>query len=172
MIDSHCHLADTAFSEDLDSVIARARAAGVTEALCILSAIDEEESARAREVLKLWQAVVFAVGVHPHTAGKLTEKSKNVEAFVRRAISETEISKIDWKKFNVNVVLECTGKFNTKEKSSQHISSGAKKVLVSAPCKGAINIVFGVNQKILKSFILLILTNFQKVGSTIHSQIN
>ena len=92
MIDSHCHLADTAFSEDLDSVIARARAAGVTEALCILSAIDEEESARAREVLRLWPTVVFAVGVHPHTAGKLTEKSKNVEAFVRRAISETEIS--------------------------------------------------------------------------------
>ena len=66
-------------------------------------------------------------------------------------IHETEISKIDWKKYNVDVVLECTGKFNTKEKSSQHIKSGAKKVLVSAPCKGAINIVFGVNQKTLKN---------------------
>tara|TARA_Y100000590_G_scaffold395129_1_gene474852 strand:- start:1041 stop:2045 length:1005 start_codon:yes stop_codon:yes gene_type:complete len=65
-------------------------------------------------------------------------------------IRETEISKINWKKYNVNVVLECTGKFNTKEKSSEHINSGAKKVLVSAPCKGAINIVFGVNQKVLK----------------------
>ena len=65
-------------------------------------------------------------------------------------IRETEISKINWKKYNVNVVLECTGKFNTKEKSSQHINSGAKKVLVSAPCKGATNIVFGVNQKTLK----------------------
>ena len=63
---------------------------------------------------------------------------------------ETEISKIDWKKFNVDVVLECTGKFNIKEKSAQHIKSGAKKVVVSAPCKGAINIVYGVNQKILK----------------------
>ncbi len=65
-------------------------------------------------------------------------------------IRETEISKINWKKYNVNVVLECTGKFNTKEKSSEHINSGAKKVLVSAPCKSAINIVFGVNQKVLK----------------------
>jgi len=63
---------------------------------------------------------------------------------------ETEISKIDWKKHKVDIVLECTGKFNTKEKSAQHIKSGVKKVLVSAPCKGAINIVYGVNQKILK----------------------
>tara|TARA_B100000686_G_C16759612_1_gene957818 strand:- start:852 stop:1856 length:1005 start_codon:yes stop_codon:yes gene_type:complete len=66
-------------------------------------------------------------------------------------INEAEISKINWKKYNVNVVLECTGKFNTKEKSAQHIKSGAKKVLVSAPCKGAKNIVFGVNQKVLKN---------------------
>ena len=42
---------------------------------------------------------------------------------------ETEISKIDWKKYKVDVVLECTGKFNTKEKSAQHIKSGVKKVL-------------------------------------------
>ena len=62
-------------------------------------------------------------------------------------IQENEISNIDWKKHKVDVVLECTGKFNSKEKSSQHINSGAKKVLVSAPCKGANNIVFGVNHK-------------------------
>ena len=55
------------------------------------------------------------------------------------------------KKHKVDIVLECTGKFNTKEKSAQHIKSGARKVLVSAPCKGAINIIFGVNQKNLKN---------------------
>jgi len=66
-------------------------------------------------------------------------------------INETEISKIDWKKHKVDVVFECTGKFNTKEKSAQHIKSGAKKVIVSAPCKGVTNIVFGVNEKSLKS---------------------
>ena len=64
---------------------------------------------------------------------------------------EKEISKIDWKKCKVDIVLECTGKFNTKEKSEEHLNAGAKKVLVSAPCKGAKNIVFGVNQKDLKS---------------------
>ena len=63
---------------------------------------------------------------------------------------ETDISNIKWGKFDVYYVFECTGKFNSKEKSTQHIKSGAKKVLVSAPCKGAINIVFGVNEKILK----------------------
>jgi glyceraldehyde 3-phosphate dehydrogenase len=62
-------------------------------------------------------------------------------------IQETEISNINWAKYNVDIVLECTGKFNSIEKSSQHIKSGAKKVLVSAPCKGAPSIVFGVNQK-------------------------
>ena len=66
-------------------------------------------------------------------------------------VHETEISNINWKKHRADIVLECTGKFNTKEKSFQHITSGAKKVIVSAPCKGATNIIFGVNEKILKS---------------------
>jgi len=64
---------------------------------------------------------------------------------------ETEIAKINWKKHKVDIVLECTGKFNTKEKSAEHLKSGIKKVLVSAPCKGATNIVFGVNEKSLDS---------------------
>jgi len=90
--------------------------------------------------------------IHGKLKAKIDHSEKAIEVNGKKIslIRETEISKINWKKYNVNVVLECTGKFNTKEKSSQHISSGAKKVLVSAPCKGAINIVFGVNQKILK----------------------
>ena len=90
--------------------------------------------------------------IHGKLKAKINHSEKAIEVNGKKInlICETEISKIDWKKYNVNVVLECTGKFNTKEKSSLHINSGAKKVLVSAPCKGAINIVFGVNQKILK----------------------
>ena len=80
-----------------------------------------------------------------------SEKSINIDGKKINMIQENEISKIDWKKYKVNVVLECTGKFNTKEKSSQHINSGANKVIVSAPCKGAKNIIFGVNEKNLKS---------------------
>jgi len=90
--------------------------------------------------------------IHGKLKAKINHSEKAIEVNGKKInlINETEISKIDWKKHNVNVVLECTGKFNTKEKSSLHINSGAKKVLVSAPCKGATNIVFGVNQKILK----------------------
>ena len=63
---------------------------------------------------------------------------------------ETAIDKIDWKKYDVDYVLECTGKFNTKEKLEAHIKNGAKKVIVSAPCKNADKtIVFGVNEKTL-----------------------
>ena len=64
---------------------------------------------------------------------------------------ETDINKIDWKKFNVDYVFECTGKFNSKDKLFPHINNGAKKVIVSAPCKDADKtIVFGVNEKDIK----------------------
>ena len=63
---------------------------------------------------------------------------------------ETELNKIDWKRSDVEIVLECTGKNNSKEKSLQHIKNGAKKVIVSAPCKNADKtIVYGVNHKLI-----------------------
>ena len=64
---------------------------------------------------------------------------------------ESDIKDIKWKKFNVDYVFECTGKFNSKEKLLAHIKNGAKKVIVSAPCKNADKtIIYGVNEKILK----------------------
>ena len=69
MIDSHCHLADEAFGDDLDGAIGRAQAAGVSSVLCILAAGDEPEGERARGVRDKWDAVRFATGVHPHAAG-------------------------------------------------------------------------------------------------------
>jgi len=91
--------------------------------------------------------------IHGELKARINHSDKSIEVNGKKIdmIHETEISKIDWKKYKVDVVLECTGKFNTKEKSAQHIKSGAKKVLVSAPCKNAINIIFGVNEKSLKS---------------------
>ena len=76
-----------------------------------------------------------------------SDKSISIDGKKINMIQENEISNIDWKKYKVDVVLECTGTFNTKEKSAQHLKAGVKKVLVSAPCKGASNIVFGVNHK-------------------------
>jgi len=91
--------------------------------------------------------------VHGELKAKINHLEKAIEINGKKITltHEKEISKIDWKKHNVNVVLECTGKFNTIEKSLEHINAGANKVLVSAPCKGAKNIVFGVNEKDLKS---------------------
>ena len=64
---------------------------------------------------------------------------------------ETDLSKINWKKFGVDYVFECTGKFNSKDKLEPHLKNGAKKVIVSAPCKNADKtIVFGVNESKLK----------------------
>ena len=63
---------------------------------------------------------------------------------------EPKIEKINWKKYGVDYVLECTGKFNSKDKLKAHIENGAKKVIVSAPCKNADKtIVFGVNENTL-----------------------
>jgi len=70
---------------------------------------------------------------------------------------ETKLSKINWKKYGVDIVLECTGKYNSKEKSIQHIKNGAKKVIVSAPCKNADKtIVYGVNHKSINKNDLII----------------
>ncbi len=64
---------------------------------------------------------------------------------------ETNLNNINWKKFGVDYVFECTGKFNSKDKLIHHLKNGAKKVIVSAPCKDADKtIVFGVNETKLK----------------------
>ncbi len=63
---------------------------------------------------------------------------------------ESKIEDINWKKFGVDYVFECTGRFNSKNKLVAHIKNGAKKVIVSAPCKDADKtVVFGVNENIL-----------------------
>ncbi|WP_440924564.1 type I glyceraldehyde-3-phosphate dehydrogenase [Candidatus Pelagibacter sp.] len=60
---------------------------------------------------------------------------------------ETNLNKIDWSKYGVDYVFECTGKFNSKDKLQPHLNNGAKKVIVSAPCKNADKtVVFGVNE--------------------------
>ena len=64
---------------------------------------------------------------------------------------ETDLNKINWKKFGVDYVFECTGKFNSKDKLKPYLNNGVKKVIVSAPCKNADKtIVFGVNETELK----------------------
>jgi len=70
---------------------------------------------------------------------------------------ESDIKDIKWKKFDVDYVFECTGKFNSKEKLLAHIKNGAKKVIVSAPCKNADKtIAYGVNHKNINKNDLII----------------
>ena len=91
--------------------------------------------------------------IHGSLKNKITHSDQTIIIDGKKInmIQQSEISNIDWKKYKIDVVLECTGKFNSKEKSIKHIKSGAKKVLVSAPCIGVSNIVFGVNHKKVNS---------------------
>ena len=65
---------------------------------------------------------------------------------------ETDLNQINWGKSKVDIVFECTGKFNSKEKLLLHLKNGAKKVIVSAPCKNADKtVVYGVNEDEINS---------------------
>ena len=86
MIDSHCHLTDDAFTRDLPEVVERARAAGLTHALCILAAENATEGERARDLVRLWPALRFGIGVHPHQAGKFSGREADVVTVVRTVL--------------------------------------------------------------------------------------
>jgi TatD DNase family protein len=87
LIDSHCHLADEAFAGDLDTVIARARQAGIQKALCILAAGDAAEAARAARLRALWPEAEFGIGIHPHRAAEHGGRVDEALACVRQGIA-------------------------------------------------------------------------------------
>ena len=67
-----------------------------------------------------------------------------------KVYKEMEPTNLPWKELNIDVVLECTGKFTSLEKANEHITAGAKKVLISAPGKGEMKtVVYNVNHDIL-----------------------
>jgi len=89
VIDSHCHLADEAFASDLDEVVRRALGAGVSSALCVLAMDEPGEAARASRVAALWPSIRFALGIHPHQAGRFPGPLDETMSAVRRAIEAT-----------------------------------------------------------------------------------
>jgi TatD DNase family protein len=93
MVDSHCHIAGPEFVHDLDDVVARARHAGVTGAFTILAADDEPELARAADVIRLWPEVRFAIGVHPHAAGRYAADPAESAAAVDQAIDAQPLTR-------------------------------------------------------------------------------
>ncbi len=74
--------------------------------------------------------------------------SLQIDGNVIKAFSEKDPSALPWAKLGIDVVIECTGLFLTREKASGHLKAGARKVVLSAPAKeeGIRTVVLGVNE--------------------------
>ncbi|MEK6849828.1 MAG: type I glyceraldehyde-3-phosphate dehydrogenase [Nanoarchaeota archaeon] len=81
-------------------------------------------------------------GTVDHTEDSIIINGKKI-----KVLAEKDPTKLPWKQMNVDVVVESTGFFTEKDSASQHLKAGAKKVIISAPCKGPdLTIVKGVNE--------------------------
>jgi len=80
-----------------------------------------------------------------------SEDSITVSGKTIKIYAEKDAINLPWGALDVDVVLECTGFYTSKDKASAHIKAGAKKVVISAPAGSDLpTVVFGVNEKILK----------------------
>jgi glyceraldehyde 3-phosphate dehydrogenase (phosphorylating) len=62
------------------------------------------------------------------------------------ALSESTPENLPWRELDIDIVMECTGRFTDRDKAAKHLQAGARRVLVSAPCKDAdLTVVYGVN---------------------------
>lgn len=82
-----------------------------------------------------------------HSDNSITVDGKEI-----RILSEKDPENLPWKEMGIDIVLECTGFFASKEKASAHVRAGAKKVLISAPAGNDLpTIVYGTNHETLKA---------------------
>lgn len=97
--------------------------------------------------------------IHGRFSGKVTTTTDTMDVGfgAMKVIAEANPEKLPWKELNIDIVLECSGRFTDKEQASKHLTAGAKKVIISAPSKGAdATIVMGVNHEILTKEHLII----------------
>jgi glyceraldehyde 3-phosphate dehydrogenase len=87
--------------------------------------------------------------VHRNWPGTVSsnENSITIDGKVYKVTAEKDPAKLPWKELGVDVVLECTGRFLTKDKAGLHLQAGAKKVVISAPAKEPVDLTmcFGIN---------------------------
>jgi glyceraldehyde 3-phosphate dehydrogenase (phosphorylating) len=91
--------------------------------------------------------------VHGAFPGKVrtSKTGMNIGRGAMQVTAERDPSKLPWGKLGVDVALECTGIFTSKERASTHLAAGAKRVLISAPASGAdLTVVYGVNHNKLR----------------------
>ena len=92
--------------------------------------------------------------VHGTFPGEVTATADGIDVGKGpiKVLAERDPSKLPWGDLGVDVALECTGIFASKEKASAHLKAGAKRVLVSAPASGAdLTVVYGVNHDKLEA---------------------
>ncbi len=116
-------------------------------------AINDLGSVEANAHLLKWDSV------HGRFPGKIKSGKDWIDAGGGKVtvLSERDPEKLPWAKLDVDVVLECTGIFTSRDAAGKHLSAGAKRVLVSAPASGAdLTVVYGVNDdKLRKKHIVV-----------------
>src|ERR1700742_5261883 len=88
--------------------------------------------------------------VHGRFPHEVTVKGDTIDCGTGpiKVLAVRDPTQLPWKDLDIDIVLECTGIFTSKEKASAHLKAGAKRVLVSAPADNAdLTVVFGVNDR-------------------------
>jgi glyceraldehyde 3-phosphate dehydrogenase len=89
-------------------------------------------------------------GAFPGTV-EVSEDGLKINGHPIKVFAIPDPAQLPWKDLNIDVALECSGRFTKREDAAKHLSAGAKKVLISAPAEGAdLTVVWGVNNKELK----------------------
>jgi glyceraldehyde 3-phosphate dehydrogenase len=110
-----------------------------------------------------WAHLFEYDSVYGHFKGKLKiEKGKSEEIGVLNVnhqkipfLAEREPSKIPWKKYGAEVIIEATGVFRDRQSVASHFQGGAKKIIVTAPAKGIKTFIIGVNQEKYKNDLII-----------------
>lgn len=129
---------------------------------CILRSIFEYKKQHDIEIVAINDLAAIEVTAHltryDSTHGRFASDVRIegdlllVDGQAIRIYAERNPLNLPWKELNIDVVLECTGFFTKREAAMQHITAGAKKVLISAPGQGVdATVVYGVNHAVLKA---------------------